>query len=83
MNAALLHSFELRCHFTGVGDGEFLEWFKKTGTDDVSVNMDKPGHYVVKQNEQDSNLTIKIFGKGREIFAEYQIICSHFLFSRI
>jgi hypothetical protein len=51
--------------YKGVGDGEFVEWFKRIGTDDISVNVDKPGHYVVKQNEHESNLTIKIFGKEK------------------
>ena len=74
MNAVLLHTFELRCQYNGVGDGEFLEWFKKNGTHDVSVNTDKPGHYVVKQNELESQLMIKIFGKRREI-SNYVLLC--------
>jgi hypothetical protein len=65
LSAALTRPFELRCMYKGVGDGEFVEWFKRIGTDDISVNVDKPGHYVVKQNEHESNLTIKIFGKEK------------------
>lgn len=72
--AALLRSFQLRCQYNGVGDGEFLEWFKKNGTHTVSVNVDKPGHYIVKKNEHESNLTIKIFGKRMEIFAIIRIV---------
>lgn len=65
MNVALGRSFELRCLFNGIGNAEFIDWFKKNATHDVSVNTDKPGHYVVKTDENHSNLTIKIFGNDK------------------
>ena len=66
MYAALGRSFELRCRYNGIGDGEFIDWFKKNATHDVSVNTDKPGHYVIESNEMESSLTIKIFGNRSE-----------------
>jgi hypothetical protein len=68
LEVALKHSFELKCEYNGPGDVEFLEWFKKNATHDVSVNTDKPGHYIVKHHEKDSILLIKIFGKTTEKF---------------
>ncbi len=63
--AALKSQFELKCEYTGDGSGKFVGWFKKNKDYDVSVNADKPGHYVVKQTDKESILTIKIFGKKR------------------
>ncbi|CAF0842769.1 unnamed protein product [Adineta steineri] len=57
--AVLRRSLELRCIYDGDGSGEFLEWYR--GDDDSSVNNEKSGHYGVKNNDKESNLTIKIF----------------------
>jgi len=38
-----------------------LNGLKKNATHDVSVNTDKPGHYIVKHKEKESILNIKIF----------------------
>ena len=57
----LKNSIELKCEYEG-GDGQFTEWFK----DGIPVSADKPGHYVVKQNEKESILIIKIFGKDKK-----------------
>jgi len=61
LQAALKRSFILKCEYTGGGDPEFLEWYKKNATHDVPVNTDKPGHYIVKQTKNESKLEIKIF----------------------
>jgi hypothetical protein len=63
LQAALRHTFELKCEYTGDGTGEFIGWFKNNGTEDVSVNTDKPGHYIVKNTDKVSTLLIKIFGR--------------------
>jgi len=57
----LKHSFQLRCLYNGEGDGEFMEWFKEVDGESISVNLDKPGHYIVKHSKSESSLTIKIF----------------------
>ncbi|CAF1361352.1 unnamed protein product [Rotaria sordida] len=58
--AILKQSFQLKCEYTGNdGDGEFVEWYK----DDIAVSTEKPGHYIVQQNETESILIIKIFVK--------------------
>jgi hypothetical protein len=56
--ATLKNSIELKCVYSGAdGNGQFTEWFK----DGVRINSEKPGHYVVRQNEKESILIIKIF----------------------
>jgi len=58
LKAVLKHSLELKCEYTGDdANGQFLEWYK----DDVSVNTEKPGHYLVKTKEKESILIIKLF----------------------
>lgn len=63
---ALRRSFEFKCEYTGSdADGEFVDWFKEVNGQNISVSVDKPGHYVVKHNTEDSTLQIKIFGKEK------------------
>ena len=57
--AALKQQFTLSCQYVGRDtSGEFLEWYR----DNMPVKDEKPGHYVVKTSDKESNLTIKIFG---------------------
>lgn len=60
LRGILKKSLEFRCDYVGAdGNGEFLEWYK----DEIPVNSEKPGHYVVKSNATESRLIIKIFGE--------------------
>ena len=66
-------SLELKCIYKGDNnngdDGEFLEWYK----DDIPISKEIPGHYVVQHQKNQSILTIKIFGKRREVSFEEKI----------
>ncbi len=78
LEAALRNSYQLQCNYTGDGTGQFVGWFKSNETTDVSVNTDKPGHYVVKNTHNSSTLLIKIFGREKKKKTFYKTIKSFF-----
>jgi len=73
LEAALRHTVELQCIYTGAGTGQFVGWFKSNETTDVSVNTDKPGHYVVKNTDNSSTLLIKIFVQADTLVTKWYV----------
>ncbi|CAF0774914.1 unnamed protein product [Adineta ricciae] len=70
LQAALKQQFTLSCHYAGRDtSGDFLEWYR----DSMPVKDEKPGHYVVKTSDKESNLTIKIFVKNDSLAHSWSV----------
>ncbi|UJR31577.1 hypothetical protein I4U23_019064 [Adineta vaga] len=58
LKSAIKRSIDLKCEYSGIdGDGQFQEWYR----DNMTVNSEKPGHYIVRKTSNETTLTIKIF----------------------